>query len=205
MQLPSVLVLDTCVLLSNVLRRMFFQLAARGAFQLAWSPIIGDEWQRNAHRLWRTEPQLLQAHWQAMQLAFPQADMGDVSAGKQGLRYSDPKDWHVIAAARCAQLRWPNETVAVLTRNVKDFSRSELRRLGLQLWDPDQCLWRYAHAGWSLSAWALDCLATDASREDQALTVEQMLKRERLFRYAAFRNTGVQITQSDAQARAAMA
>ena len=187
MSTSRVLVMDTCVLLSNVLRRMFFQLAARGAFQLAWSPIIGDEWRRNAHRLWGTEADLLQAHWQAIQLAFPEADLGDVSAGKEGLRYSDPKDWHVIAAARCAQLRWPQAQVVVLTRNVKDFNRSELRRLGLQLWEPDQCLWQYAQEGMSLSEEHLTGLAQDAAREAQELSVEQMLKRERLFRYAARR------------------
>lgn len=188
--MQGVLVLDTCVLLSNVLRRMIFQLAARGAFQLAWSSVIADEWRRNAHRLWRSEPELLMAHWRALQQAFPQADLGDVSAGKQGLRYSDPKDWHVIAAARCAQQRWPDAQVVVLTRNVKDFNRSELRRLGLQLWDPDQCLWLYAQAGAALPAAALACLAEDAARENQSLTVEQMLKRERLFRYAAWRASG---------------
>ena len=186
MQVPGVLVLDTCVLLSNVLRRMFFQLAARGAFQLAWSPVIGDEWRRNAHRLWGTEPELLAGHWQALQSAFPQADLGDVSAGKQGLRYSDPKDWHVIAAARAAQVRWPQARVVVLTRNVRDFNRSELRRLDLQAWEPDQCLWLYGHAGLSLPADVLGHLAEDAARENQELTVEKMLKRERLFRYGAW-------------------
>ena len=188
MQLPGVLVLDTCVLLSNVLRRMFLQLAAREAVKVAWSPIIGDEWRRNAQRLWGTEPELLDLHWQYLQQAFPQADMGDVSEGKQGLRYSDPKDWHVIAAARAAQLRWPQEQVVVLTRNLKDFNRSELRRLGLQLSDPDQCLWLMAHAGVSLSADVLAYLAADAAREGQTLSVEQMLKRERLFRYGAWRS-----------------
>lgn len=183
---PRVVVLDTCVLLSNVLRRLFFQLNAREGLQLAWSPIIGDEWRRNAHRLWGTAPELLAAHWQAMQVAFPQADLGDVSAGKQGLRYSDPKDWHVIAAARAAQVRWPGDSVAVVTRNLKDFNRSELRRLGLRLMAPDECIWHLAQAGRALPVMALDQLARDASREGQLLEVQAMLKRERLFRYAAW-------------------
>ncbi len=184
--LPGVLVLDTNVLLSNVLRRVFLQLAARGAFQLAWSPVIGDEWRRNAHRLWGTDPDLLAWHWHALQLAFPRADLGDVSPGKQGLRYSDPKDWHVIAAARTAQSRWPRERVVVLTRNVRDFNRSELKRLGLQAWEPDHCLWLCAHAGLALPADVLAHLADDAAREDQELSVEKMLKRERLFRYGSW-------------------
>jgi predicted nucleic acid-binding protein len=187
----EVLVLDTCVLLSNVLRRMFFQLSARGAFELAWSPIIGQEWQRNAARLWNAAPEALRAQWQAFQLAFPQADLGDVSEGKLGLRHSDPKDWHVIGAARCAQLKWPDAQVAVVTRNVKDFKRSELRRLGLHVWEPDHCLWRCAQAGVALPEDALAHLALAAAREDQTLSVENMLKRERLFRYGGWRRARI--------------
>src|SRR5690554_1117924 len=59
---------------------------------------------------------------------------------KEGLRYSDPKDWHVIAAARAAQENFSGRTVGVLTKNLKDFNKSELRRMGLVLWAPDQFL-----------------------------------------------------------------
>ena len=46
--LPDVVVLDTCVLISNVLRRMLLRLATEGCFRVAWSSVIGDEWCRNA-------------------------------------------------------------------------------------------------------------------------------------------------------------
>lgn len=186
--LPAVWVLDTCVLLSNPLRRLCFQLAARQVFQPAWSPIIGDEWQRNAQRLWGTAPDALQAHWQAIQQAFPQANQGDVSAWKQGLQYSDAKDWHVIAAARAVQARRGfGGQVGILTRNTRDFNRSELKRLGLLAWDPDRWWWAYAQAGLALPRYVLDHIAQDTVREGETLTTLQMLKRERLFRYASDR------------------
>src|SRR5690606_32379306 len=61
--LPQVLVLDTCVLISNVLRLAFSQLAADGCFRLAWSAVIGDEWRRNAARIWRVPDAEVQQLW----------------------------------------------------------------------------------------------------------------------------------------------
>src|SRR3546814_7980339 len=40
------------------------------------------------------------------------------------------RSWHVIAAGRAALAAKPDARVAVLTRNLKDFNRSELRHLG---------------------------------------------------------------------------
>ncbi|MGB3290390.1 MAG: PIN domain-containing protein, partial [Burkholderiaceae bacterium] len=76
---PETIVLDTCVLISNVLRRAFLHLGAQGCFQLAWSPVIGDEWRRNAARLWGVSAEDVQEQWDALQIAFPLADQGDVS------------------------------------------------------------------------------------------------------------------------------
>src|SRR3546814_7369371 len=68
--LPEVIVLDTCVLISNVLRRAFLHLAAQGCFELAWSPVIGDEWRRNAARLWGVSDADIGDQWDALQLAL---------------------------------------------------------------------------------------------------------------------------------------
>jgi len=181
--LPETLVLDTCVLISNVLRRALLHLAAQGCFELAWSPVIGDEWRRNAARLWGVSADDIQEQWDALQLAFPLADQGDVSEFKSDLKRSDPKDWHVIAAGRAVLARRPRGGVAIVTRNIRDFNRSELRGLGLELLDPDQLLLRcwQDHPG----------MMSDLLRKlpDYALapgrdaeTVEAILRRERLFR-----------------------
>jgi hypothetical protein len=182
--MPTVLVLDTCVLLSNVLRQMFVYLAGQGCFTLAWSEVIGDEWRRNAARLWKVSSEDVDAQWRALQEAFPDADHGDVSAFKQGLRRSDPKDWHVIAAARAVQAGQANVEVAVVTRNIKDFNRAEMRSMGLALMDPDQllvlCLQRFPEQMPALLL-ALPDFALAPGRELESPAA--ILKRERLFRF----------------------
>ena len=181
--LPDVVVLDTCVLISNILRRLLLRLAQQGCFQPAWSPVIGEEWRRNAARIWAVDAEDIRQQWDALQSTFPSADQGDVETYKAGLRRSDPKDWHVVAAAMAARARNPAASVAVLTRNIRDFNRSELRGLGLYLFDPDQFLVRClaAHPRWVREY--LDLIPRDyelVGREAEPLDV--VLKRERLFR-----------------------
>jgi len=179
----ALVVLDACVLMSGIVRPLLLRLAAGGRFRPVWSLRIGQEWRRNAARIWQVEPALLEAQWQAMQEAFPLADCGDTQPWETGLRYSDPKDWHVIAAARAAQARAPGAPACVLTWNLKDFNRSELRRLGLAVLDPDRLL-----AGWwtrhqallrhALAGTQADSLAL--GRDAQPLAA--ILHRERLYR-----------------------
>lgn len=179
---PAVVVLDTCVLISSVLRRLLLHLAGEGRLQPAWSRVIGEEWRRNAARLWDVPADDVAAQWEALQLSFPLADLGEVGAYKQGLRYSDPKDWHVVAAGRAALARWPGQPAAVLTRNIKDFDRRELRGLGLQLYEPD----RYLELCWA--AWGeplrrgLEELAQELAQIEGAATLDEVLGRERLYR-----------------------
>lgn len=180
---PNVLVMDTCVLISSVLRPLLLHMAHDGWFAPVWSPIIGDEWRRTAARLWQTPMDDIAQQWDAMQADFPHADMGDVSAYKAGLQRSDRKDWHVIAAGRAAVNRYPGSIVAIVTRNIKDFHRTELRKLGLYLFDPDQLMSRF----WSHDAEHVRRQLVDLS--DRVLVpgrateeLETLLKRERLFR-----------------------
>src|SRR3546814_486904 len=93
------------------------------------------------------------------------------------------RSWHVIAAGRAALAAKPDARVAVLTRNLKDFNRSELRRLGLGLFDPDrflvECLWRYP----GLMTDLLACLPSEVAVAGRpAASLAAVLKRERLFR-----------------------
>lgn len=179
---PAVVLLDTCVLISNVLRRLLLHLAEQGCLRPAWSRVIGEEWRRNAARLWGVPADEVAAQWQALQLDFPQADLGEVEAFKEGLRYSDPKDWHVVAAGRAALARWPGQPTAVLTRNLKDFDRRELRGLGLQLYDPD----RYLEQCWAAHGEPLRCalslLAQDLAQIEGAPPLDDVLGRESLYR-----------------------
>lgn len=182
---PDILVIDTCVLLSNVLRRLLLGLAAQGCFQPAWSGVIGDEWRRNASRIWNVPREDIQTQWDALQGDFPRADQGDVSLYKDGLQRSDPKDWHVIAAALAAQAHSEDgQVVAIVTRNIRDFNRTELRQRGLFLFDPDQLLQRcwqqYPQKVFGLCA----DIPADCAREGHEVeSLDSLLRRERLFRF----------------------
>lgn len=180
---PDVLVMDTCVLISSTLRALLLNMAKSGWFTPVWSPIIGDEWRRTAARLWQTPTEDIALQWDALQEDFPDADMGDINSYKAGLERSDRKDWHVIAAGRVAVNRYPSSTVAIVTRNIKDFHRAELRSLGLYLFDPDQLMTRF----WSCDADHVRQQLTDLSGHVLVPgrgpeTLEVLLKRERLFR-----------------------
>lgn len=182
--LPRIVVLDTCVLISNVLRQGLLNLARQGCFAPAWSAIIGDEWVRNAARLWEIDVAQVQAQWDALQLAWPAADLGDVAQYKQGLERSDPKDWHVVAAARKALAQSSAQVrVAVVTRNIRDFHRAELHHLGLELLDPDQlmvrCLEQYPDRAMAMLA-RIPEYAMEYGRPREELG--EILRRERLFR-----------------------
>jgi len=185
LQVP-VLVLDACVLMSGVLRPVLLDLAQEGLFAPAWSQRIGQEWRRNAARLWPIAPLVLDEEWALMQARFPQADMGDVSAFESGLRHSDRKDWHVAAAGIAAAVREPGRPVRVVTWNIKDFSRSELRKLGVGLVDPDRLFseWWPAHRHVVTSVVEKTLSALVESGRRQPESVVSMLRRERLFRLA---------------------
>ena len=121
-----------------------------------------------------------------MNQQFPGAMETNTTPYEIGLRYSDPKDFHVIAAglarrARCGLQRPP--AVQVMTWNLKDFNRSELRRQGLDAFTPDQLLADWWRAGSSRLAAALQAMAADAvtlGRPPEPLA--DTLQRERLVR-----------------------
>lgn len=180
------LVLDACILMSGVLRPWLLKLAEDGWFQPVWSDKIGQEWKRNAARIWSISPDLLDTAWIKMQEDHPLANMSNPEdlpdRETLKLRHSDPKDWHVIETGALAQSRFSQTTV--LTWNLKDFRKSELKRFGLGLTDPDRLLVQW----WSIDSDHLiarlqetvDDLVAQNRREPAPL--EDFLKRERLFR-----------------------
>lgn len=175
--------------MSSVLRPLLLRLAAAGLFAPVWSARIGHEWIRNAARLWKVEPGEVAALWAAMQEQFPDADAGDVLPYEAGLRYSDPKDHHVIAAglakrARCGLQQPP--AVLVMTWNLKDFNRPEIRRLGMDVFSPDRLLSQW----WGTSAAALRQALEGTPADVAALGREPellptTLHRARLYRLSA--------------------
>lgn len=183
---PPFVVLDACVLMSTLQRQLLLRLAAQGVFQPVWTEHIGEEWRRNAARVWQIPTGKLAEQWDAMNQRFPGAMEINTGPYEVGLRYSDAKDLHVIAAglarrARCGLQRPP--AVHVMTWNLKDFDRSELRRQGLDVYSPDQLLANWWRAGSARLDAAVQAVAADSvalGRTPEPLA--DTLHRERLHR-----------------------
>ncbi|CAM3883557.1 PIN domain-containing protein [Bordetella tumulicola] len=164
-------------------------LAARGIYQPVWSERIGEEWRRNAGRLWAIPVDVLETQWAEMNERFPHAAQDDLQVYESGLRYSDPKDFHVIAAglarrARCGLQQPPQ--VLVATWNLKDFNRSELRRQGLDVFNPDRLLSQWWQEDADLLRESIRAVPTDyiaLGRDPEPLAAT--LHRERLYRLKA--------------------
>ncbi len=180
------LVLDACVMMSGLLRPLLLDLAAAGLFSPLWTYKIGQEWQRNAARLWDIEPHVLEIEWSRMQERFPLADMGDVTEHEASLKHTDKKDKHVAAAGVAAVVKTDCSPISVVTWNTKDFSRSELRLQQLGLIDPDRLLslWWPMHQALLRQQIesTIQALVETGRRQPEATTA--MLKRDRLFRLA---------------------
>ncbi|MFY9347078.1 MAG: PIN domain-containing protein [Orrella sp.] len=189
--MPPSLVLDACVLMSGVLRPLLLTLAHNNWFEPVWSDRIGSEWRRNAARIWPIQLETLEQAWQDMQAAFPLANSStwpnnhlSADTVEPALRHSDHKDWHVIMAGIQAKQLEPERDVTVVTWNIKDFRRSELRQHGLNLIDPDRLLSQW----WATQPDELtrhlkeviESLIRSGRRQPEPL--EAFLKRERLFR-----------------------
>lgn len=180
------LVIDACVMMSGLLRPLLLDLASAGLYAPIWTHKIGQEWQRNAARLWQIEPQVLETEWQRMQERFPEADMGDVTEHEAPLKHTDKKDKHVAAAGVAAVAKTDCSPISVVTWNTKDFSRSELRRQQLGLIDPDRLLTQWWPTHEQLLRNHIEATIqalVDTGRRQPEETIP-MLKRDRLFRLA---------------------
>lgn len=173
--------------MSGVLRPWLLLLAKEGLFQPVWSDRIGIEWKRNAARIWDIEASVLEHEWDTMQTQFASANVSHSPSIERNLpilRHSDAKDWHVIHAGWIARTLNPQKPAGIVTINIKDFSRSELRQLGLDLWEPDRLLskWWEAHPEILMQSLhqVIDELVRDGRRHPAPLA--DFLKRERLFR-----------------------
>ena len=180
------LVLDACILMSGLLRPLLLNLAHAGLLVPLWTDKIGQEWQRNAARLWPIEPELLKKEWQLMQEQFPHSNMGDVTEFEVDLRHTDRKDKHVAATGIAGVAKHAAQPISVLTWNLKDFSRSELRKQQLGLIDPDRLLSQWWPTQSSLLHQHINATVEElfSTGRRQSEPVVAMLKRDRLFRLA---------------------
>lgn len=121
-----------------------------------------------------------------MQEQFPSANMGDVTPFEASLKHTDRKDKHVAATGIAAVESAHLGPISVLTWNIKDFSRSELRRQQLGLIDPDRLLSQWWPTQRQTLSTALrltvDELVSSGRRQPEPML--DMLRRDRLFRLA---------------------
>lgn len=173
--------------MSGVLRPLLLILARDGWFDPLWSEKIASEWKRNAARIWSVDAEKLEHAWLAMESAHPHANLSKPENTPPNwqpppLRYSDTKDWHVIHTACQGTLNY--DQVTILTWNLKDFQKTELKRLGLSVLDPDRLLsqWWNENPGHLLNRIQLTTeeLIREGRRQPEPLPA--FLKRERLFR-----------------------
>lgn len=187
---PDLVVLDTCVLMHTLSRNLILRLGQAQLCQPIWGDYIGVEWLRNAPRIWKVEPEVVEQEWQMMQTMFPSANMGVVTEFESHIKHSDTKDWHVLACALAAQDRYPNQHCAVITWNIKDFNRGELRHFNILLYTPDQLfslLWP-KHETLFLSLFEQALIDhVNIGRELEPIT--ELFKRDRLFRLSRLYQT----------------
>lgn len=183
---PSTLVLDACVLMSGLLRPFLLELAKKGLFSPIWNDRIGLEWQRNATRMWPISADILTREWHHMQADFPLANMGDVSHIESELIHCDKKDRHVAAAGIRAVREHHYPDTTIMTWNIKDFSRSELRRHQLGLSDPDLLLSKWWSVHEALMRESLEVVIHDLfdSGRRQPEPMVDLIRRDRLYRLA---------------------
>lgn len=179
---PHYVVLDTCVLISNTVRKLLMRLAQHQCIAPVWGEYIGEEWRRNIPKIWDVSEDFAEREWNFMQQQFPEANMGVVHAYEKHLRYSDKKDHHVIACGLCMQQKAPQHMISIITWNLRDFARREIRELGLFLYSPDQLLSMLWPEHKALMMNLFELFAIDAMEVAKpVLSVPEFLKRERLF------------------------
>lgn len=127
-----VAILDACVLYPAPIRDLLLHLADVDLYIPKWTDKIHEEWTRNL-LLNRSDisSKQLQRTVNAMQDAFPDANVFNYDSLTQSIELPDPNDAHVVAAAiRC-------EANVIVTANMKDFPNDYLNRFDMEAQLPD--------------------------------------------------------------------
>lgn len=127
--------LDACVMVPNALCDTLLRLAERGFFRPLWSVRIMDEVK---HAVLAMHPGLdeprVQARLDAMNGAFPDAQVVGWEQTCAGLDLPDPDDRHVLAAAIKGGAQ------SLVTSNLKDFPVEALIDTNVEAVHPDDFL-----------------------------------------------------------------
>ncbi|TCU04857.1 PIN domain-containing protein, partial [Rhizobium sullae] len=132
---PPVAVYDACVLYPFHLRNVLIQCAFDGLVEARWTDDIHGEWMRN---LAANTPGLpmerLELTRDRMKVVLPEADVVNYRPLIEDLKLADLDDRHVLAAAIAGKAS------TIVTWNLKDFPRQDLRPYGVTSKSPDDFL-----------------------------------------------------------------
>ena len=129
----ATVLLDACVLYPAPLRDYLLNLADLSLFQPKWTPEIQEEWTRN---LLRNRSDLkrksLQKTVQAMNAAFPDAEIENFQPLIDMISLPDQNDRHVLAAGIEGSVE------IIVTFNLKDFPANYLSQYSINAQHPDE-------------------------------------------------------------------
>lgn len=125
-------VLDANVLYPALLRDLLLSLADADLYSAKWTVHIRDEWTRSRLRDQPGHAAQIAAAAQAMEDAIPDCLVSGYEHLIEGLNLPDPDDRHVLAAAIAGHAD------AIVTLNEKDFPKTVLDLLGIEVQSPDE-------------------------------------------------------------------
>jgi hypothetical protein len=120
-------VLDACILYPAPIRDLLLNLAEVGLFKPFWSDKIQEEWVRNL-LINRPDLSSIKLHLtiEAMDSAFPDANIPEDNVLIKKLYLPDKNDQHVLATAIQSNSKW------LVTANLKDFPIDNLKEYGVE-------------------------------------------------------------------------
>ncbi|NEN76174.1 hypothetical protein F9B74_07545 [Pelistega sp. NLN82] len=181
----TLITLDTCVLMHSFTRNLLLRLGKYHLCFPIWSQEIGIEWLRNAPRIWKVSPNIVEKEWDNMQIQYPLSNMGEVPIYENLFKRIDKKDRHVAYCALEGIHRFNPQESILLTWNIKDFHRKELHLQEISLKTPDE----YLSTLWKTHTQVLTQLFLIGREEHLRLglpdyTIPELLKRDKLYRLA---------------------
>lgn len=138
-------VADADTLFGGTTRALLIHLDYEGLIQVHWSSNILEEMSRALVRSGlRKDHAHAQQHEALMRLSLPDAEVcaADVQRELLMARHAvrSMKDAHVAACAMALVSPKSDRSIFLLTKNVRDFRKSTLERLGVNLQHPDRFL-----------------------------------------------------------------
>lgn len=145
----TLVVLDTCVQLRLRLSDVLMDMRAENLFSAHWTENIDDEFLRNTVKVHGVAQAAAEGRLWAMKRRSPEWEVAMSSADFEAVpEQVDEKDRHVAAAALAVRHAADKDTededqaydVILLTDNVKDLAKKQMKALGVRVLRPGQFL-----------------------------------------------------------------